>query len=198
MAAARPRGRAQGPRPRHPQGRARGDVPPGQARRLPGAGSVQERALPRRGRLRRRFRQAGPRPPLPGDPPAPRARSSTSRRPASTRSLERERPAADHRPRRRDRRQLRPREAPLPPGHHHDRRGRRRRPHPDPAPDLLLPPHAPGDRERLPLHRPAAALPGQHRASRRRTPPPRRSGMRRSASSTRRTSASSASRASAR
>ena len=71
-------------------------------------------------------------------------------------------PAADHRPRRRDRgdrRQLRHREAALPPDHHHDRRRRRRRPHPDPAPDVLLPAHAAGHRGRLPVHRPAAALP---------------------------------------
>ena len=44
------------------------------------------------------------------------------------------------------RRELRPREAALPPDHHHDRRRRRRRPHPDAAADLLLPPHAAGHR----------------------------------------------------
>jgi hypothetical protein len=49
-------------------------------------------------------------------------------------------------------------EAALPPDHHHDRRRRGRRPHPDtPAPDLLLSAHAAGHRERLPVHRPAAA-----------------------------------------
>ena len=54
---------------------------------------------------------------------------------------------------------LRHREAPVPPDHHHDRRRRGRRPHPDPAADLLLPPHARGRRLRLPVHRAAAAVP---------------------------------------
>ena len=43
---------------------------PGQARRLPGARPGEERDLHRRGRQRRRLGQAGPRPPLPGDPAA--------------------------------------------------------------------------------------------------------------------------------
>ncbi len=79
---------------------------------------------------------------------------------------QRERAAPDHRPRGRDRgdrRQLRPGQAALPPDHHHDRRRRRRRPHPDPPADLLLPAHAPGHRGGLPVHRPAAAVPDQHR-----------------------------------
>ena len=54
-------------------------------------------------------------------------------------------------------------EAALPPDHHHDRRRRRRRPHPDAAADLLLSAYARGRRGGLPVHRPAAALPGQHR-----------------------------------
>ena len=58
---------------------------------------------------------------------------------------------------------VRPHEAALPPDHHHDRRRRGRRPHPHPAADLLLPAHAGGDRQRLPVHRPAAALPREHR-----------------------------------
>ena len=64
---------------------------------------------------------------------------------------------------RRHRRVIRPHEAALPPDHHHDRRRRRRRPHPDPAADVLLPAHAGGHRQRLPVHRPAAALPREHR-----------------------------------
>ena len=56
-------------------------------------------------------------------------------------------------------RDVRPHEAALPQGHHHDRRRRGRRPHPHAAADLLLPQHAGADRRRLPLHRPAAALP---------------------------------------
>ena len=54
-------------------------------------------------------------------------------------------------------------EAPLPPHHHHDRRGRRRLAHPHAAADVLLPPAAETHRERLHLHRPAAALPRQAR-----------------------------------
>ena len=69
---ARPRGRPQGARSRHPQGRARRSQPAGQAGRLPGARSRAKRALHRRGRLGRRLREAGPRPPLPGHPAAPR------------------------------------------------------------------------------------------------------------------------------
>ena len=73
---------------------------PGQAGRLPGARPGAERALHRRGRLGRRLGQAGPRPPLPGDPAA--ARQAPQRREGAPRQdpLERERPAADHRARR--------------------------------------------------------------------------------------------------
>ncbi len=45
----------------------------------------------------------------------------------------------------------------------HDRRRRRRRPHPHLAADLLLSADAAADRERAPLHRPAAALQGRPR-----------------------------------
>ena len=94
----------QGARPRHPQGRPRRHVPPGQARGLPGARSRQERALHRRGRLGRRLRQAGPRPPVPGDPAA--ARQAPQRREGAARQDPElgERQAADHRARRRHRR----------------------------------------------------------------------------------------------
>ena len=68
---------------------------------------------------------------------------------------------ADHRARLRGREGEGHRQDPLPPDHHHDGRRRRRKPHPDVAADLLLP-ALPGDhRARLPLHRPAAALPGE-------------------------------------
>ena len=95
---ARPRGRPQGPRPRHPQGRARGDVTPRQARGLPGARPGPERALHRRGRLGGRLREDGARSSLPGDPAA--ARQGPQRREGAPRQgpLERERPAPDHRP----------------------------------------------------------------------------------------------------
>ena len=60
--AARPRGRAQGARPDQAQVGARELDAAGQARRLLGQGPVARRAVRRRGRLRRRLGQAGPRP----------------------------------------------------------------------------------------------------------------------------------------
>ena len=54
-------------------------------------------------------------------------------------------------------------EAALPPHHHHDRRGRGRLAHPHAAADVLLPAAAEGHRERLRLHRAAAALPREAR-----------------------------------
>ena len=59
------------------------------------------------------------------------------------------------------RRRVQHREAALSQDRDHDRRRRRRRPHPHPAADLLLPADAGADRERAPLHRPAAALQGR-------------------------------------
>ena len=117
------------------------------------------RAVHRRGRLRRRLRQAGPRPPLPGDPAAvrqdPQRREGPPRQDAHPRGDQ----GDHHRPRRRLRRGVRHRQAPLPPRHHHDRRRRGRLPHPHPPPHLLLPLHARAHRRRPPLHRPAAAVP---------------------------------------
>ncbi len=69
---ARARGGAQGAGAHAAQGRAGFDGPAGQARRLPGARSGAVRALPGRGRFRRRLGQAGPRPQVPGDPAAAR------------------------------------------------------------------------------------------------------------------------------
>ena len=57
-------------------------------------------------------------------------------------------------------RRLRHREDPLSPDHRDDRRRRRRRSHPHPAADVLLSADAAGDRARLSLYRPAAALQG--------------------------------------
>ena len=68
----RPRSRAQGARDDAPQGRARRPGPARQAGRLPGEGPGAVRDLHRRGRQRRRQRQAGPRPQVPGDPAAAR------------------------------------------------------------------------------------------------------------------------------
>ena len=61
---------------------------------------------------------------------------------------------------------LRSGEAALPPDHHHDRRRRRRLAHPDAAADVLLPPDASADRQRVHLHRAAAAVPRQARPER--------------------------------
>ena len=63
------------------------------------------------------------------------------------------------------REEFRPRQAALSQDRDHDRRRRRRRPHPHLAADLLLPADARADRERAPLHRPAAALQGQPAAA---------------------------------
>ena len=65
-AALRARGGAQGARSGPPQGRARQHGAAGQAGRLPGTRSVEERDLHRRGRVRRRLGQAGPRSRVPG------------------------------------------------------------------------------------------------------------------------------------
>ena len=67
---ARPRGGAQGARADAAQGRARRARPARQARRLPERNPEFVRALPGRGRLGRRLRQAGARPQVPGDPAA--------------------------------------------------------------------------------------------------------------------------------
>ena len=128
------------------------------------------RALPRRGRLRRRLRQAGPRPQVPGDPAA--ARQDPERRARALReaAVVRGDRHADHRARRRHRQARRRqgrqgrvlrREAALPPHHHHDRRRRRRLAHPHAAAHVLLPPHARPRRPRPHLHRAAAAVQGQ-------------------------------------
>ena len=67
-----PRRRAQGARPHAPQVRARELRAAGQARRLLRARPLADRAVHRRGRLRGRLGQAGPRPRDPGGAPAAR------------------------------------------------------------------------------------------------------------------------------
>ena len=78
-------GRAQGARSDAPQGAAGDGVAAGQAERLPVQRPGQVRDLHRGGRLGRRFGQVRPEPGVPGDPARSAARSSTWRRPASTR-----------------------------------------------------------------------------------------------------------------
>ena len=82
---ARPRSGSQGSRSDAPQRRARFRRPARQAGRLPGARSGALRAVPGRGRIGRRHRQGRPRPALSGDSAAARAKSSTSKKPATTR-----------------------------------------------------------------------------------------------------------------
>ena len=96
-----PGGGAQGPRARAPEGRPRQRGPARQARRLPGEGPGVLRALHRGGRLGRRLGQAGPRPPVPGDPAA--ARQDPERREGAPRQDARLRrdPHAHHGARRR-------------------------------------------------------------------------------------------------
>ena len=125
------------------------------------------RAVPGRGRFGRRLRQAGPRPPVPGDPAAegqdPERREGALRQAAR---LGRDRDA-DHRAGLRHRQGgVQPGEAALPPHHRHDRRRRGRLAHPHAAAHVLLPADAGAGRARPHLHRAAAALQGQARQGR--------------------------------
>ena len=139
----------------------------GQARRLPGARSRPERDLHRRRRFGRRQRQAGPRSALPGDPADqgqdPERREGALRQDAQQRGDPHDDRGAGLRHRHR---RLRPGQAALPPCDPDDRRRRRRQPHPHAAADVLLPADAAAHRERLHLHRAAAALPRQARQER--------------------------------
>ena len=126
---------------------------------------AQERALHRRGRVRRRLGQAGPRPALPGDPADqgqdPQRREGPLRQDAEPRGN----PHADRGARlRHRRRRVRRRQGALPPRHHHDGRRRGRIAHPHAAADVLLPADAGPRRSRPHLHRAAAAVPRQARA----------------------------------
>ena len=95
------------------------------------------------GDSRRRLRQAGPQPRIPGGAAA--ARQNPQRRARALRqdAVVRADRHADHRARHRHRaRRVQRRQAALPQDHHHDGRRRRRRAYPHPAADLLLPPDA--------------------------------------------------------
>ena len=155
---------AQGARDDAPQRRARHRGPARQARGLPGKGSGAVGAVPRRGRLRRRLREAGPRPAHSGRPAAqrqdPECRKSSIRQDVTVGRGRH----ADHGARLRHRpRGVRRREPALPPHHHHDGRRRRRLAHPHAAADVLLPPDARAHRARPHLHRAAAALQAEAR-----------------------------------
>ena len=141
------------------QERARHHLAARQARRLPGARSGQIRTVHRRGRFRRRLRQAGPQPRIPGGAAAARQNPQCRTRAHGQDAVVRADRHADHRARHRHRhRRIRHRQAALSQDHHHDRRRRRRRPYPHAAADVLLPADARDHRPRLSLHRPAAAL----------------------------------------
>ena len=121
------------------------------------------RALHRRGRLRRRLREAGPRPHVPGDPAAPREDHQLGEEPDQQGPLEQRDPGDDHGDRDRVRRRVRDREPPLRADHRDDRRGRRRRAHPHARPDVPLPDDAGAVRARAHVHRRSAALQGEAR-----------------------------------
>ena len=158
-AAQRPRRGPQGARHRAQVGHGR-HGPARQARRLHGQGARDLRDLHRRGRLRRRFGQAGPRPLDAGRAAA--ARQDPQRREVAHRqgAAERRDPGADHRARHRHPRRVRHREAALPQDHPDDGRRRRRRPHPHADPHAAVPRDAGPGRGRPHLHRQAAALQG--------------------------------------
>ena len=153
-----PRRRPQGARPHAPQVRARELRAAGQARGLLDPRPGADRAVHRRGRLRGRLRQAGPRPLDPGGAAA--ARQDPQRREGAHRqgAAEQRDPGAHHRARLGRARRLRHRALALPQDRPDDGRGRRRRPHPDADPHAAVPRDAGADRGRLRLHRQAAAL----------------------------------------
>ena len=132
----------------------------GQAGRLQRAPTGPLRALPGRGRIGRRNRQAGPRPQVSGHPAAegqdPQRRKSPLRQDAGPRRN----PRHDYRARLRHRQgRLRPRQAALWQADPDDRRRRRWIAHPYASADVLLPPHDGADQARPRLHRAAATLP---------------------------------------
>ena len=95
------RRRAQGAGPHAAQERAGELAPARQARRLLDQGPVAERDLHRRGRLRRRLGQAGPRPQHPGGPAAARQDPQRRARPHRQGAAQRRGAGADHRDRHR-------------------------------------------------------------------------------------------------
>ena len=109
--------------------------------------SAPVRAVHRRGRQRRRPRQARPQPRVPGHPPDPGEDPQHRAGAPRPHAEERGDPGAHHRDRYRHRRGVRPRQAALPQDRADDRRRRRRLAHPHAAAHVLLPP-VPRDRAR--------------------------------------------------
>src|SRR5271157_1422857 len=120
-----PGGRAQGPRAHPSQGAARGRRTTGEARRLSLPRPRGVRALPRGGGQRRRDREAGPGPGVPGGPPAPRKDPERREGPPRQDARERRDPGADHGDRDRDRRRAGPHAPTLPQDDPDDGCGRR-------------------------------------------------------------------------
>jgi topoisomerase-4 subunit B len=136
-------------------------------------GPRRQRALPGRGRLRRRLGQDGAQQGDPGHPAA--ARQGAERLGDRPRPPVRQRRDPRHRGgARRGRAQGRQRRGPLRPalrqGRHHVRRRRGRRPHPDPAADPVLPPLPQADRARPRVCGAAAAVPRRRARPRQEAP----------------------------
>ena len=153
--------RAQGARP-HPAQVGAGELRAArQAGRLLDPRPVAHRALHRRGRLRRRLGQAGPRPRHPGRAAA--AGQDPQRREGADRpgAPEPGDPGADHGARHGRARGVRRRAPALPQDHPDDGRRRGRRAHPHADPHAAVPGDAGARRVGLHLHRQAAALQAQ-------------------------------------
>jgi DNA gyrase subunit B len=129
---------------------------------LPRAQPGTLRIVSGRGRERRRHRQAGPRPPLPGHSAAQRKNPQRGKGALRQDAGPRGDPRHDHRTGLRHRqRRLRRRQNPLWQNHPHDRRRRGRLAHSHTAAHVFLPSHDRADQARQHLHCAAAAVQDQ-------------------------------------